>query len=65
MRTRLPPIETIGQKAPRRLGVAAALAFADGLMTASGLRGEAARGRLVIGLQEGDRSLSKNEAGRT
>jgi hypothetical protein len=42
MRTRLPSIETIGQNAPLRLGVAAAIAFADGLMTASGLHEEAA-----------------------
>lgn len=33
---------------PLRLKVAAALAFPDGSMTASGLRREAARGRLVI-----------------
>jgi hypothetical protein len=38
-----------------RLSMAAALAFPDGSMTASGLRREAARGRLVIGLQEGSR----------
>src|ERR1700730_10885103 len=34
--------------APLRLYVAAALAFPDGSMTASGLRRECARGRLVI-----------------
>jgi len=34
--------------APLRLAVAAALAFPDGSMTASGLRREYARGRLVI-----------------
>jgi hypothetical protein len=34
--------------APLRLAVAASLAFPDGSMTASGLRREAARGRLVI-----------------
>jgi hypothetical protein len=38
-----------------RIGVAAALAFPDRSMTASGLRREAARGRLMIGLQEGSR----------
>jgi hypothetical protein len=38
MRTRLPSIEAIGQNAPLRLGVAAALAFSGGTMTASGLR---------------------------
>jgi hypothetical protein len=43
MRARLPSIEAIGQNAPPRLGVAAALAFPDGTMTASGLRREAAR----------------------
>jgi hypothetical protein len=37
MRARLPPIETIGQNAPLRLGVAAALAFPGGTMTASGV----------------------------
>jgi hypothetical protein len=36
MRTRLPSIEAIGQNAPLRLGVAAALAFPAGSMTASG-----------------------------
>src|ERR1700761_2950429 len=34
--------------APLRLSVAAKLAFPDGSMTASGLRREAAKGRLVI-----------------
>jgi hypothetical protein len=48
MHTRLPSIEMIGQNAPLRLGVAAALAFPDGSMTASGLRREAMRGHLVI-----------------
>jgi hypothetical protein len=33
---------------PLRLAVAASLAFPDGSMSASGLRREAARGRLVI-----------------
>jgi hypothetical protein len=41
MRARLPPIETIGQNTPLRVGVAAALALPDGAMTASGLRDEA------------------------
>ena len=44
----LSPAESINPEAPLRLGVAAALAFPDGSMTASGLRREAARGRLVI-----------------
>jgi hypothetical protein len=35
-------------EAPLRLKVAAAVAFPDGSMTASGLRREAARGRLVV-----------------
>ena len=40
--------KAISIEAPLRLGVAAAIAFPDGSMTASGLRREAARGRLVI-----------------
>src|SRR5262249_11788667 len=40
--------EDIGGDQPLRLAVAAALAFPDGSMTASGLRREAARGRLAI-----------------
>ena len=38
----------IGPNAPLRLKIAAALAYPDGSMTASGLRREAGRGRLVI-----------------
>src|SRR5262249_23116547 len=38
----------IGDNQPLRLAVAAALAFPDGSMSASGLRREAARGRLVV-----------------
>src|SRR5262245_61992191 len=38
----------IGDDVPLRLAVAAALAFPDGSMTASGLRREATRGRLAI-----------------
>src|ERR1700720_1584587 len=38
----------IGPNTPLRLDVAAALAYPDGSMTASGLRREAGRGRLVI-----------------
>src|SRR5215510_5094008 len=41
-------VETIGMDAPIRLSIAARLAFPDGSMTVSGLRKEAARGRLVI-----------------
>jgi hypothetical protein len=48
MRARLPSIEATGQNAPLRLGVAAALAFPNGSMMASGLRREAARGRLCF-----------------
>ena len=38
----------IGPETPLRLDVAAALAYPDGSMTASGLRREAGRGRLAI-----------------
>jgi hypothetical protein len=38
----------IGPNTPLRLDVAAHLAFPDGSMTASGLRGERDRGRLVV-----------------
>src|SRR5262244_3943714 len=41
-------VETIGMDAPIRLSIAARLAFPDGSMTVSGLRREAARGRLVV-----------------
>jgi hypothetical protein len=44
----IPPPEKITPDTPLRLGVAAALAFPDGSVTASGLRREAKRGRLVI-----------------
>src|SRR5690242_20253126 len=47
-RIALPPREQIEPNTPLRLTVAAALAFPDGSMTASGLRREAARGRLRI-----------------
>ena len=42
------PRELVGPDAPLRLEVAAALAYPDGSMTASGLRKEARKGRLVI-----------------
>src|SRR6202049_4485300 len=45
---RLPPQENVAEDTPLRLNVAAALAYPDGSMTASGLRREAARGRLII-----------------
>jgi len=41
-RTHLPPRDAISPDTPLRLSVAAALAFPDGSMTASGLRREAA-----------------------
>jgi hypothetical protein len=47
-RARLPTRDEIAPNTPLRLGVAAALAFPDGSMSASGLRREAARGRLII-----------------
>ncbi|WP_246668416.1 MULTISPECIES: hypothetical protein [Bradyrhizobium] len=40
--------ENVGLHDPLRLSVAAAMAFPDGSMTASGLRRENARRRLVI-----------------
>ena len=48
MKIRLPDRCSIDHDAPIRLTVAAAIAFPDGSMTASGLRREGARGRLVI-----------------
>jgi hypothetical protein len=47
-RTNLPSYGDVKPSDPLRLDVAAALAYPDGSMTASGLRREAARGRLVI-----------------
>jgi hypothetical protein len=44
----LPPLHEIADDTPLRLNIAAALAYPDGSMTASGLRREAARGRLAI-----------------
>jgi hypothetical protein len=46
--TKLPTRDLIRSETPLRLSVAAALAFPDGSMTASGLRREAARDRLVV-----------------
>jgi hypothetical protein len=40
--------EKIGPHTPLRLAVAAAIAYPDGSMTASGLRREHRRGRLII-----------------
>ena len=47
-RTTLPSRDEIRPDAPLRLNIAASLAFPDGSMTASGLRREKARGRLVV-----------------
>ena len=47
-RGELPALEVIKPDTPLRLDVAAALAYPDGSMGASGLRREAAKGRLVI-----------------
>ncbi len=44
----LPRLDAISRETPLRLAVAAALAYPDGSMTASGLRREADRCRLVI-----------------
>ena len=48
MRKPLPSRESLELNSPLRLSVAAALAFPDGSMTASGLRKEVARGRLIV-----------------
>src|SRR6266481_6653241 len=48
VRCALPSLDRIHPDAPLRLSVAAAVAFPDGSMTASGLRREGARGRLII-----------------
>jgi len=48
MQKYLPERESITPDTPLRLSVAAALAYPDGSMTASGLRREAKRGRLAI-----------------
>src|ERR1700681_2994341 len=45
---KLPSPELIRPDTPLRLNIAASLGYPDGSMTASGLRREAARGRLVI-----------------
>ena len=47
-KSKLPTFDSIRPEQPLRLDVAAALAYPDGSMGASGLRREAARGRLVI-----------------
>jgi hypothetical protein len=41
-------LEKVGPNTPLRLNIAAAVAYPDGSMTASGLRKERDRGRLII-----------------
>ena len=65
MRLGAPSRDTIAVDTLLRQSVAAAVAFPSGSITASGLRREAARGRLVIGLLEGRRTRRKYEVGRT
>jgi hypothetical protein len=48
MRKTVPPPGEVTPDAPLRLAIAAAIAYPDGSMTASGLRREAARGNLAI-----------------
>jgi hypothetical protein len=48
MSTTIPPRDEIRSDTPIRLSVAAAIAFPDGSMTASGLRREHLRGRLNV-----------------
>jgi hypothetical protein len=48
MRYSIPARDEIKPDTPLRLSVAAALVFPDGSLTASGLRREGARGRLLI-----------------
>jgi hypothetical protein len=48
VRARSPSIDQVKPDTPLRLSVAAAMAFPDGSMTASGLRREKARGRLIV-----------------
>jgi len=57
----LPPRDQIADDTPLRLGFAAALAYPDGSMTASGLRKEAGRGRLVRSREA--QSTGKGSAG--
>jgi hypothetical protein len=65
MRCTIPSRDQVDPDTPLRLNVAAVLAFPDGTMTASGLRREAARGRLMIGVQEAGRQRPKDGVGRT
>ena len=61
----VPPLAAINSNAPLRLSVAAAVAFRSDSIIASGLRREAARRRLVIGLEEAGRQLGKDGVGPT
>jgi hypothetical protein len=62
MGARLPSIEAIGRDTPLRLSVAAALAFPDGSMTASGLRPEGARLQLMGEYMLGHRPVGVGHA---
>jgi hypothetical protein len=55
-------VDLVCPDAPLRLSVAAVLAFPDGSGTASGLRGEGARGTPLVGLQERNRILKEKDA---
>src|SRR5947209_6379821 len=48
MPSKVPPLHQIDADTPLRLSIAATVAFPDGSMTASSLRRESTRGRLVI-----------------
>ncbi|MFG1179005.1 excisionase [Xanthobacter versatilis] len=48
MTKRIPRLDEVTDTMPLRLSVAAALAFPDGSMGSSGLRREAAKGRLAV-----------------
>ena len=61
------PVDQYSPFAPLRLNIAASIAFPDGSMTASGLRREASKGRLIIEMIAGKQyvSLSAIEEMRT
>jgi hypothetical protein len=58
VRAIIPSRDQVHPETPLRLCVAAALAFPDGTMTASGLRPEGARGRLMGEYMLGHPALS-------
>jgi hypothetical protein len=60
----MPTRSEIREDMPLRLAVAAAIAYPDGSMTASGLRREAARGRLVIERTAGKDYTTLRDIGR-